>query len=134
MLPDLQSALACEDVRMEVNGSNTIVGVINVIAVPMVPFRVIKLCVYTRWVSGDGEFNQKVRILTPDEKELGVTETRFKITPHDAHTTNIAIFSGMEFSQFGDYPVEIFLNTDLRLRFPLRAVKLPGFTPPPEAS
>lgn len=134
MLPDLQSALACEDVRMEVNGANTVVGVINVIAVPMVPFRVLKLCVYTRWVWGDGDFAQKVRVLTPDENELGSTETRFRIAPKDAHTTNIAIFSGMEFPKFGDYPIEVSIEGDLRLRFPLRVVQIPGYNPPKEKS
>ena len=43
MIPDLQAAVACEDVRLEVNGGNTIVGVVNVVAVPAVPFRLIKL-------------------------------------------------------------------------------------------
>ena len=52
--PDLQAALACEDVRLEVSGSNTLVGVINAIMAPAFPLRIMKLCVYTRWCSGQG--------------------------------------------------------------------------------
>lgn len=130
MIPDLQAALACEDVRMEVNGANTIVGVVNVITVPSVPFRIIKLCIYARWISGDGTFVQKTRILTPeDEKLVAETETVFKLAPENTHTTNIAIFTGLEFVQAGDYPIEIILDRDLKLRFLLRVIKIPPSPP-----
>jgi hypothetical protein len=123
VIPDLQAALVCEDVRLEVNGFNTIVGVVNMIAVPVIPFRIIKFCVFTRWVSGEGNFIQTVRILRPDdEHEVAKTETHFEMTGGDAHTTNITLFGGLEFQQFGDYPIEILLDGDLFLRFSLRVV------------
>ena len=35
ILPDLQSCVLCEDVRFEINGMQTLVGVINVIPAPL---------------------------------------------------------------------------------------------------
>jgi hypothetical protein len=126
MTPDLQAALVCEDVRLEVNSSYTIVGVINAIAVPTIPFRIIKLCVYTRWVSGLGNFHQKVRILSPEEeKEIASNESHFQMNTGEVHSSNITLFGGMEFKEAGDYPVEIILDGDLKSRFLLRILQIP---------
>ncbi|MDD5261456.1 MAG: hypothetical protein PHD76_06360 [Methylacidiphilales bacterium] len=125
MTPDLQAALVCEDVRLEVSGSNTLVGVLNAIVAPAYPLRIMKLCVYTRWCSGQGEFLQTTRILAQDdEQELSRTETRFTLRGQDLHATNVAVFGGLEFKEPGDYPIEILLDGDLVLRFNLRAVKM----------
>jgi hypothetical protein len=125
MTPDLQAALLCEDVRIEASGSNTLVGVLHAIATPVLPVRVMKLCVFTRWCSGLGDFSQTTRILSEDESvELGRTETPFKLRNSDNHATNVAVFGGLEFSESGDYPIEILLDGDLKMRFNLRVVQL----------
>ncbi|MDR1303881.1 MAG: hypothetical protein LBK76_01530 [Verrucomicrobiales bacterium] len=126
MTPDLQAALVCEDIRIEASGANTLVGVINVIAAPNYPLRVIKLCVYTRWNNGQGSFKQGIRILNEAEQEIGRTETPFVLRGQDSHTTNIAVFGGLEFRQPGDYAVEILLDDDLKLRFIVRAIQVPS--------
>jgi len=132
MTPDLQCALVCEDVRLEASGANTLVGVLHLIAAPGLPIRVMKFCVYTRWCNGTGSYTQTTRILTPDddETELTRTETPFKLMSEDSHATNVAVFGGVEFADAGDYPVEILLDGDLILRFPLRVLTLP----PPDSS
>jgi hypothetical protein len=123
MTPDLQAALLCEDVRIEASGSNTLVGVLHAIATPVLPVRVIKLCVFTRWCYGQGEFTQTTRILSEDESmELGKTQTAFRLSDSDVQATNVAVFGGLEFATPGDYPIEILLNNDLKMRFNLRIV------------
>lgn len=132
MIPDLQSTLVCEDVRLEANGFNTLVGVISLIVVPMVPFRIMKLFVFSRWVNGEGEFSQKIRILTPtDEREISSNVTPFRMTGSDAHTTTVVFFGSLEFPEYGDYPIEIYLNDDLKLRFPMRVIPIPGISQEP---
>ena len=123
MIPDLQCALVCEDVRLEVAGGNTLVGVINTIAAPQIPIRLIKLCIFARWCSGDGHFEQTTRILDLDENILANTETEFRLDGEDTHATNVAVFGGVEFSQAGSYPIEIMLDGELVLRFPLQVKK-----------
>lgn len=127
MTPDLQCALVCEDVRLEASGANTLVGVLHLIASPGLPVRVMKFCVYTRWCNGVGQYVQTTRILTPDdvETELCRSETPFKLLSEDSHATNVAVFGGIEFAQAGDYPIEILLDGDLVLRFPLRVLVVP---------
>jgi hypothetical protein len=129
LLPDLQAALVCEDVRLEASGSNTLVGVINVVATPAIPFRIIKLCVFTRWSNGEGQFLQSTRILTPsDETILATSDTRFQLDTPTNHATNVAFFGGLEFNEWGDYPIEILLDGDLVSRFTMKVVqvKQPG--------
>jgi hypothetical protein len=124
MTPDLQAALVCEDVRLEVSGANTLVGVINVIVAPAYPLRVVKFFIYTRWANGQGSFKQTTRILNEEETEIGHIETPFVLRDQDLHATNLAMFGGLEFKKPGDYPVEILLDGDLQLRFNLRAIKV----------
>jgi hypothetical protein len=68
ILPDLQSCVLCEDVRCEINGMQTLVGVINVIPAPSLPISCLRLCIWSRWCSGSGKFRQKSRIIGVDEQ------------------------------------------------------------------
>ncbi len=136
MIPDLQASFACEDVRVEASGSHTIIGIINFIGAPSLPIQVIKLCVWTRWSSGVGQFEQATRLVGPDEETiLGVARTSFTLTHEESHTTNVNIFGGVQFTQPGAHHVEILLDGEMKLRFPLRvmlppsAVRAPGPMP-----
>jgi hypothetical protein len=130
MIPDLQASFACEDVRLEASGSHSIVGIINYIGAPSVPIQVIKLCVWTRWSSGVGQFEQTTRLVGPDEVTvLGSATTQFHLTHEESHITNVNIFGGVQFNHAGAHHVEISLDGEMKLRFPLRVV-----VPPPGLS
>jgi hypothetical protein len=126
MIPDLQASFACEDVRVEASGAHSIVGIINFIPAPSLPIQVIKLCVWTRWSSGLGEFEQGTRLIGPDEETvLASATTQFRLGNEDSHTTNVNIFGGVQFHQVGAHHVEILLDGELKLRFPMRVVLPP---------
>ena len=134
MIPDLQASFVCEDVRVETTGAHTIVGIINFLGAPQLPIQVIKLCVWTRWSSGIGEFEQVTRILAPDEEtKLAVASTRFRLDSEESHTTNVNIFGGLQFKEPGTYHVEIILDGELKLHFPLRVVLIKPQGQPPVA-
>ncbi len=120
MIPDLQASFICEDVRLEAGGSHTIVGILNAISTNIVPLRLNKLCVWTRWVSGVGDYTQITRIVLPDESVLAEVKTRFNLSHEESHTTNVNILGNIEFPQEGIYHVEIFLDEEMKLRFPIR--------------
>lgn len=121
MIPDLQASFACEDVRVEASGAHTIVGIINGIGAPALPVRLLKFCIWTRWCSGSGRFTQLTRILFPDEEKVLVhATTEFTLGDQDSHVTNVNIFAGLEFAESGIYHVEIVLDDELKLRYPLR--------------
>lgn len=125
ILPDLQSAVICEDVRCEFNGMQTLVGVINVIPAQQLPITAMRLCIWTRWCSGAGKFRQRSRIVGIDEKQIiAQAEVEFVLQEMEGHATNVHYFGGLQFQQFGLHHVEIYLGDELRLRFPLPIVRV----------
>lgn len=121
--PDLQSAILCEDVRTEISGQQTLVGVIGAIPAPVVPIGIFKLCLFTRWCGGVGEFTQKSIILScEDEKPLAQAEVKFKLPEMNSHVTNVHVFGGLQFAKHGIYHIEIRLDNEIRLRFPLPVI------------
>ena len=125
ILPDLQSCVLCEDVRCEINGMQTLVGVINVIPAPSLPINCMRLCIWSRWCSGSGKFRQKSRIIGVDEQQvLAQAEVEFELREMEGQATNAHFFGGVQFQQFGMHHVEIFLENELRLRFPLPVVRV----------
>jgi hypothetical protein len=132
MIPDLQASFACEDVRVEASGAHTIIGIVNFIGAPALPIQVIKLCIWTRWSSGVGEFEQVTRLLAPDEETLLAPPavTQFHLNNEESHTTNVNIFGGLQFKEQGAHHVEILLDGEMKLHFPLRVVLLQQ--PPPQ--
>jgi hypothetical protein len=125
ILPDLQSCVLCEDVRCEINGMQTLVGVINVIPAPTLPINCMRLCIWSRWCSGSGKFRQKSRIIGVDEQQvLAQAEVEFELKEMEGQATNAHFFGGVQFQQFGMHHVEIFLENELRLRFPLPVVRI----------
>jgi hypothetical protein len=124
MLPDLQASFACEDVRVETSGAHTIVGIVNFIGAPALPIQVIKLCIWTRWSSGIGEFEQTTRLIGPDEETLLAPPavTKFHLGNEESHTTNVNIFGGLQFREPGAHHIEILLDGELKLHYPLRVL------------
>lgn len=125
VLPDLQSCLLCEDVRCEVNGMQTLVGVLNVIATPQLPINYHRLCIWSRWCSGAGKFRQKSRIIGVDEEQvIARAEVEFELKEMEGHATNVHYFGGVQFQKFGVHHVEIYLGDEMRLRFPLPVMRM----------
>ncbi len=124
MIPDLQASFLCEDVRLEASGGNTIIGIVNFIGAPSFPVRVLKLCVWTRWCSGSGPFTQVTKLVMPDEEStLAEAVTEFTLNHQESHATNINFFGGIEFITPGIYHVEIHLDQELKLRYPLPVIQ-----------
>jgi len=125
VLPDLQASVICEDVSQEVNGMQTLVGIINLIPARMLPVALLKLCVWTRWCSGVGRFRQNARILGVDDQHvLAESQIDFELKELEGHVTNVNLFTGVQFQQYGLHHVEIMLDQELRLRYPLPVIQV----------
>ena len=60
-----------------------------------------------------------------DEAQLiAQAEVEFELKEMEGHATNVHYFGGVQFQQFGLHHVEIFLEDELRLRFPLPVVRV----------
>lgn len=122
MIPDLQSSILCDDVRQERNGKFMLIGLFDSIASPKLPVRYPRLFMVTRWCSGQGEFKQQTRILKPD---MSTPLVDGKVIPvrlpsAEATATNVEVFMNVNFDEAGTHWVEIMLNGDLKVRYPLR--------------
>lgn len=129
IIPDLQSAVLCEDVRTEVSGAQTLVGVIGAVPAPQVPIGFFKLCLWTRWCGGIGVFQQRSRLLDPDDKVVAEASIRFELREIDGSATNVHFFGGVEIKSFGVHHVEVRLDGDMRMRFPVPVVEVPHQPP-----
>ena len=125
LLPDLQASILCEDVRQEVNGLQTLVGVINILPTPAVPVALLKLCIWTRWCGGLGKFRQISRILGVEEVQImAESQIDFELKEFEGTVTNVNVFAGVQFQQYGLHHVEIILDNELVLRYHIPVVKV----------
>jgi len=122
MMPDLQMSVLCDDVRQERSGKFILIGLFDVIGMPQFPAVFHRVCLVNRWCSGQGVFTEKTRIVGPDNGVV-VAEGQ-AITLQMAHAestvTNVEFFMNLKFEKEGVYWIEILLDGDLKLRYPLR--------------
>jgi hypothetical protein len=136
ILPDLQCALLCEQVRREANGNFFLIGVIDFVVVPRTPIVAPALSFFTRWTAGVGQFVQSVRLIAPDQTTvLQKSEVKFAMKDPTANATTLTIFQNVEFTTEGIYYVEVLVDEVMKVRFPLRVLIAPppGAHPPPSA-
>ncbi len=139
IIPDLQFSVVCDDVRQERNGKFILIGLFDLISGPQLPVNFPRMCVVNRWCGGEGEFRQLTRIVRPDQSTILTAgrEIPIRLPSIEATVTNIEFFVNVGFPEPGAYWVEILLEQELRLRYPLRvapAQPAAGRMPPPAAS
>lgn len=119
--PNLQFSVVCDDVRRENNGKFMLLGIFEAINAREFPARHYTMFVANRWCKGEGSFAQKIRIISAKDKAL-VFQTEdqpFQLTDIDTHHTIISKFNNLLFPEPGKYWVEIFLNNELMLNYPI---------------
>lgn len=124
--PDLQSCLLCDDVRREHNGKFILIGLFDSLAVPELPMTYPRMCMTTRWCSGQGEYTQHTKILKPDRNTVLLEGKPIPVRLQDElhTTTNVEFFLNVKFEEAGVYWVEVSLDETLKLSYPLRVAKL----------
>lgn len=126
MIPDLQSSLICDDVRQERNGKFMLIGLFDAIHAENLPMTFAKMCLVTRWCSGEGVFTQRSRIIHPDQQTVLATgkDVQVKLPSPEAAATSVEVFMNIVFPTTGTYWVEIMLEDDMKIRYPLRVNQL----------
>ncbi len=119
--PNLQFSVLCDDVRREDNGKFMLLGLFEAINTPQFPVTHGTLFVVNRWCKGEGTFTQKIRIASSLDGAVvfQTQEQPFELKEIDAHHTLISRFNSLVFPRPGKYWVEVFLDNELVLNYPL---------------
>lgn len=110
---ELEYAILCEDVRLEVGNKLTLVGVFYGMYVPQLPVTIIKFAVLNHW-RGEGTYLTEVRILSPDRSQVLVAShpTSFQVQLN-GYADNVTIFANVTFPVEGDYVVQTLVDSSL---------------------
>lgn len=119
--PNLQFSVLCDDVRREENGKFMLIGLFEAINARKFPATHHTFFVVNRWCKGEGAFTQKVRILSAEDgTSLFQTEDQpFELKEIDGHHTLVSRFNNIVFSKPGKYWVEVMLDNELILNYPI---------------
>lgn len=119
--PNLQFSVMCDDVRREDNGKFMLLGIFEAINAKEFPARHHTLFVANRWCKGEGSFTQKIRIINTKDKAVvfQTEEQPFQLSDIDTHHTIISRFNNLLFPDPGKYWIEVFLNNELILNYPI---------------
>ncbi|NLF22193.1 MAG: hypothetical protein GX590_03445 [Lentisphaerae bacterium] len=125
LTPDLQASLLCDDVRQERNGKFILIGIFEGLIVPAFPAVFHRLCLVNRWCCGEGEFHQITRMVSNDGAtriiEGGPVPVRLKDV--NQVVTSVEYFVNLKIPGPGAYWIEILLDQQLKLRYPLHVRK-----------
>lgn len=118
--PALLYSVLCDDVRREDNGKFILLGLFETVGAREFPASHPTLFIVNGWIAGVGSFRQYSRILDPNGHELARDqETVFQLATLRSRHSVIARFNALDLPQPGEYAVEVLLNEDLKLRYPL---------------
>jgi hypothetical protein len=120
ILPDLQFSVVCEDIRREVGGTCSLIGVVAAIPVPQVPVSLFKLFVFNRWTAGVGQFTETVRFMAPDGTTvLRKGDVRFALQDPVHSATNVTFLGQIQLPATGVYHIEVSVDDVMKIRYPL---------------
>ncbi|RYX82087.1 hypothetical protein EON83_20965 [bacterium] len=118
--PDLQFSILCDEVRREDNGKWLLLGLFEQISVSQFPTQHRALCVMNKWIRGEGDWTQQTRFLDDNDKVLVQSESiPFQLADLDASFMAIQTFAGLPLEHEGKIWVEIFINDELKQRYPI---------------
>ena len=126
--PNLQFSVLCDDVRREDNGKFILIGTFEAINAKKFPATHATLFVVNRWCKGEGTFTQKIRIVNPKDNTpiFQTDEQVFELADIDRHHTLISRFNNIVFPVPGKYWVEILLDNELFLNYPILLKEAPN--------
>lgn len=119
--PNLQFSVVCDDVRREENGKFMLIGLFEAINAKQFPATHPSLYVVNRWCKGEGVFKQNIRIVNSRDRVVvfKTGEQPFELKDIDGHHTLVSKINNIVFPTAGKYWVEILLDNDLVLNYPL---------------
>lgn len=109
--PALVVTILCDDVRQEVGGKISLMGLFETISSPSFPMMHPRFAIMNEWTGGRGDFSSLIRILAPDQRSiLSESETRFTLYQEPQRHREISFRLNTTFPAPGTYWVEMLID------------------------
>lgn len=126
MIPDLQMSVLCDDVRQERSGKFILIGLFDSVALPSYPAVFPRICIVNRWCCGQGAYRERTRLVGADGATV-IAESKeipVRLDTTETFATNVQFFLNTRLEGEGVYWVEILLDGEIKLRYPVRVNRL----------
>ena len=111
--PRLSFTLICDDVRQELGGKFSLMGLFESIFSSSFPALHHRFAIVNEWWGGKGEFTVKIRLLAPDRQQiLSESQTKLLLFNETQHHRDISIRYNTTFKVPGTYWVETLLDDE----------------------
>ena len=118
--PVLVHTILCDDVRQEMGGKFSLMGLFETISAGSFPAVHPRFAIMNEWTGGRGEFTAKIRLLAPDRKTV-ISESEAKLTLFNEtqHHRDISVRFNTTFPAPGTYWIEMLLDNEQTALVPL---------------
>jgi hypothetical protein len=111
--PVLSYTLLCDDVRQELGGKFSLMGLFESIYSGSFPAVHPRFAIVNEWTGGKGEFLARIRLLGPDKAQvLSESESKLVLYSETQRHRDIAVRFNTTFPAPGTYWVEILLDNE----------------------
>lgn len=118
--PSLVHTILCDDVRQEIGGKFSLMGMFEGISASVFPVTHPRFAIWNEWAGGRGEFTARIRLLTPDRaKVLSESESRITFHSETQRHRDISVRFNTVFPGPGTYWIEMSLNGEAVALVPL---------------
>ena len=111
--PRLSYTILCDDVRQELGGKFSLMGLFESIYANTFPAMHPRFAIVTEWTGGKGEFLCRVRVLAPDQKQvLSESESTINLFNETQRHRDISVRFNSTFNVPGTYWIETLLDQE----------------------
>jgi hypothetical protein len=123
--PTVSFTIICDDVRQEMGGKLSLMGLFENIYATKFPAIHPRLAVVTEWSEGKGEFDAKMRLIAPDRKTvLRETSSKIKLNEVNFRHRDVSVHLNINFTEPGTYWIENLVDNELIHSMPLKVVQV----------
>jgi len=109
--PVLVHTILCDDVRQEMGGKFSLMGLFETISAGTFPAVHPRFAIMNEWSGGRGEFKASIRLLAPDRKTvISESEAKLALFNETQHHRDISLRFNTTFPAPGTYWIEMLLD------------------------
>jgi len=125
--PSLNFTIICDDIRQELGGKVSLMGLFENIYATKFPAVHPRLAIISEWCDGQGEFSVKMKILSSDRKSvLRETSSQMKLSTVNIKHRDVSVHLNVDFKAPGTYWIENYLDDERINSIPLNVVQVKG--------